>query len=126
MSGIMPQPCDIVLLPFPFTDLSASKLRPVLVMTDVMVSGDFLAAQVTSQTHHRVRVPLRDSDFELGQLPKASIVRPDKIFTLNQSLVVRRVGRLNRLAFERILAGICQYLGCEKSSFTQIEIRNRA
>ncbi|MGB4334292.1 MAG: type II toxin-antitoxin system PemK/MazF family toxin [Chromatiaceae bacterium] len=117
----MPQPCDIVLLHFPFTDLSASKLRPVLVMTDVTVSGDFLAAQVTSQIHHRVQVPLRDSDFELGRLPKTSIVRPDKIFTLNQSLVVRRVGQLSRLAFDRIHAEICQHLGCKKSAFTRIE-----
>ncbi len=120
MPGTMPQPCDIVLLHFPFTDLSASKWRPVLVMTDVTVSGDFLAAQVTSQMHHRVQVPLRDNDFELGQLPKASIVRPDKIFTLNQSLVVRRVGRLSRPAFEHIHAEICQHLGCEKSTFTRI------
>ena len=110
----MPQPCDIVLLHFPFTDLSATKLRPVLVLTAATLQGDFLAAQVTSQTHHPVQVPLDDSDFELGRLPQASIVRPDKVFTLNRSLIVRRVGRLRLSAFERVRAETCRHVGCEK------------
>jgi len=114
MPGTMPQPCDIVLLRFPFTDLSATKLRPVLVLTETTVQGDFLAAQVTSQSHHPVQVSLHDSDFELGQLPKASIVRPDKLFTLNHSLVVRRVGRVRQSTFERIHTEICRHFGCEK------------
>jgi mRNA interferase MazF len=110
----MPLPCDIVLLNFPFTDLSAAKQRPVMVLTEATVYGDFTAAQVASQLHHLVQMALRDSDFELGRLPKASVVRPDKVFTLNQSLVVRRVGRLRQPAFERIRAEICRYLGCGK------------
>jgi len=112
MPGTMPQPCDIVLLNFPFTDLSATKQRPVLVLTQPTAHGDFIAAQVTSQLHHLVQVRLRDSDFELGRLPQASIVRPDKVFTLNHSLIVRRVGRLRQPAFALIHAEICRYLGC--------------
>jgi len=114
MAGIMPQPSDIVLLHFPFTDLSGAKLRPALVLTEATVHGDFLAAQVTSQTHHLAQVALCDGDFALGRLPKASIVRSDKVFTLNQSLVVRRVGRLRQPAFERIQAEICRHLGCRE------------
>lgn len=110
----MPRPCDIVLLRFPFTDLSAAKLRPALVLTAASLQGDFLAAQVTSQTHHPAQVALCDSDFELGQLPKASIVRFDKVFTLNQSLIVRRVGRLRQPVFERIHEEVCLNLGCRK------------
>lgn len=112
MSGTMPQPCDIVLLDFPFADLSASKQRPVLVLTRPTAFGDFSVAQVTSQLHHLVQVTLCDSDFALGRLPKPSIVRPDKVFTLNRSLVVRRVGRLREPAFKRIHAEICRCLGC--------------
>jgi mRNA interferase MazF len=110
----MPQPCDIVLLRFPFTDLSAAKLRPVLVLTQPNSQGDFVAVQVTSQLHHSVQAELTNSDFELGGLPKPSIVRPDKIFTLNQDLVARRVGKMKDAAFDRILHAICQYLSCGK------------
>ena len=73
----MPQPCDIVLLRFPFTDLSATKLRPVLVLTQPNISGDFVAVQITSQLRHEIQTTLTSDDFELGGLPKASIVRPD-------------------------------------------------
>ena len=52
-SGTMPLPSEIVLLPIPFTDLSASKRRPVLVLKAGNARGDFLAAQITSQTQYR-------------------------------------------------------------------------
>ena len=108
----MPQPSEVVLLPFPFTDLSATKLRPVLVILGANERGDFLAAQITSQTHHAVQEALSDADFELGALPKASIVRPDKLFSLNRSSVVRRAGKLNADAFLRVQRAVCRHLGC--------------
>lgn len=109
----MPQPSEVVLLPFPFSDLSSTKLRPVLVLLGANERGDFLAAQITSQTHHAVQAPLTNADFELGTLPKASIVRPDKLFSLNQSLVVRRAGKLNPEAFARVQRAVCRHLGCQ-------------
>ena len=111
-SGTMPLPSEIVLLPFPFTGLSASKRRPVLVLKACDARGDFLAVQITSQTQYRPAVSLRAEDFELGALPKESIVRPDKVFTLNESLIVRRIGKLTASGFERILAAVCQQIGC--------------
>jgi hypothetical protein len=47
--GIMYQPSNIVLLPFPFTDLSASKKRPVLIVKAPNFQGDFIAVPITSQ-----------------------------------------------------------------------------
>ena len=110
----MPLPSEIVLLPFPFTDLSAIKRRPVLVLKASNAQGDFLAVQITSQMSYRPAVRLTAEDFDLGGLPKESIVRPDKVFTLNESLIARRVGKLTRTGFERILEAVCQQLGCQK------------
>ena len=67
----MPLPSEIVLLPFPFTDLSATKRRPVLVLKAGNAQGDFLAVQITSQLGYRPAVRLIAEDFELGGLPKA-------------------------------------------------------
>jgi len=108
----MPLPSEIVLLPFPFTDLSATKHRPVLVLSNSNAQRDFLAAQITSQTRYRPAVSLIDEDFELGGLPKESIVRLDKIFTLNEALIARRIGKLTASGFERIFRAICHQLGC--------------
>ncbi|MBK1632358.1 hypothetical protein CKO31_16765 [Thiohalocapsa halophila] len=108
----MPQPSDVVLLPFPFSDLSARKRRPVLVLKAPNAQGDFVAAQITSQTHHRPGLAISAADFDLGALPKASIVRLDKLFTLNETLILHRVGRLTPTSMARILEAICLELGC--------------
>ncbi|WP_157633648.1 type II toxin-antitoxin system PemK/MazF family toxin [Thioflavicoccus mobilis] len=97
---------------FPFSDVKEAKLRPVLVLTRPNPQGDFIGAQITSQLHHIPQLRLSDSDFALGRLPKPSVLRPDKLFTLNKDLVVRRVGRLNHPGFVRALAAICECLGC--------------
>jgi mRNA interferase MazF len=110
----MPLPSEIVLLPFPFTDLSATKRRPVLVLKAGNAQGDFLAVQITSQLSYRPAVRLIADDFELGVLRKESIVRPDKVFTLNEALIVRRVGKLTSSGFQRILEAVCQQLGCQE------------
>lgn len=85
----MYQPSDVVLLPFPFSDLSAHKKRPVLILKAENVQGDFLAVQITSQPGYESALVLEQSDFSVGVLPKTSFVRPDKLITLNKSLVVQ-------------------------------------
>lgn len=62
----MCQPSDVVLLPFPFTDLSAYKKRPVLIVNGVNSRGDFLAVQITSQPDHEGSFVLEQKDFILG------------------------------------------------------------
>lgn len=46
--------CSIVLVPFPYTDLSASKKRPVLLLTDTNARGDFIAMALTSSALNAV------------------------------------------------------------------------
>lgn len=107
--------CDLVLLPFPYTDLSATKRRPVLLLTDPDTRGDFLAVQVTSQAGHTGALPLHNADLSVGRFPRASYVRPEKLFTLNSSLIALRAGRFSDEAFGRVRSGICSALGCSGS-----------
>nr|VFJ45276.1 MAG: mRNA interferase MazF [Candidatus Kentron sp. DK] len=108
----MYQPSDVVLLPFPFSDLTAHKKRPVLVLQAVNLQGDFLAVQITSQPGYRGALVLEQEDFHIGRLPKRSFVRPDKLITLNTSLISQRMGQLTDRAMFRIREGICIRLGC--------------
>lgn len=110
------RPSDVVLLPFPFSDLSAQKKRPVLILKAENRQGDFLAVQITSQAGYEGALVLEQDDFSIGWLPKRSFVRPDKLITLNRSLVVKQVGILTSAAFTRIREGICTHLNCEKNS----------
>ena len=111
--GMIYQPSDIVLIPFPFTDLTVIKKRPVLVITPENNQGDFIGLQVTSKQGYIESLQIDSCDFIVGTLPKISFVRIDKVFTLNSSVVSHRVGRLSSSAFARVKVGLCDLL-CER------------
>ena len=71
---------SIVLLPFPFSDLSNSKIRPALILA-AAGRGDWILCQITSKAYaDSTAVELKDSDFELGGLRLVSYARPSKMF----------------------------------------------
>ncbi len=85
---------DIVLVHFPFSDLSQQKLRPALVLAGVN-KGDCILCQITSQPYHDQRaIQLEQSSFTHGHLIKTSYVRPAKLFTANTGIVERVVAHL--------------------------------
>lgn len=93
---------QVVLLPFPFSDLSARKVRPALVLADAG-RGDWVLCQITSQTYaDRHAVVLVDADFAEGGLRLTSYARPAKLFTANAALVRSIAGRLHAGAHERV------------------------
>ncbi|MCY0899982.1 MAG: type II toxin-antitoxin system PemK/MazF family toxin [Firmicutes bacterium] len=81
---------DVVVVPFPFTTLERAKRRPALVLA-TLSDGDYIFCQITSRDWPHA-ILLRQSDFSEGMLPHDSHVRPEKLFTGNQSLVLSRVG----------------------------------
>ena len=79
---------DIVVIPFPFSDLSGSKRRPALVIAD-LDGDDVILCQITSVVRNdNYAVPIDDADYESGMLPVKSFVRPNKIFTADRHLVL--------------------------------------
>ncbi len=100
---------DIVLVPFPFADLSATKKRPVLVLTEPDAYGDFLAVGITSRPHHVFALPIHD--FASGSLPVASWVRVDRLVTLNGSLCLKILAAAREEFLGRILDALCKRVG---------------
>jgi len=85
---------DIVVIPFPFSDLSGSKRRPALVLAD-LDGDDVILCQITSVARHdRYAVSIDESDFLSGTLPVQSFVRPSKIFTASERLILYTACRL--------------------------------
>lgn len=103
---------DIVQIPFPFSDLTHQKRRPVLLLTVPDAFGDFLAVAITSQAGHDDAVALQDNDIVDGRMPKTSWVRATKLFSLNRDAVIVALGSLKPEAFDRIHGEICLQLGC--------------
>ena len=110
-----PRQRDIVLVPVPFTDLTTLKRRPALVLScDAFHRGrqDVVVAAITSQpSQGAYRVPITATDLEEGDLPRASWVRADKLYTLSTRIVVKRFGRLRPEAFAKVLAQIDRLWG---------------
>jgi mRNA interferase MazF len=78
-----------VLLPFPFSDLSGSKLRPALVLADAG-RDDWIMCQITSKAYADPRaIELGPSSFAQGSLSRLSYARPGKLFTASARIIVR-------------------------------------
>ena len=83
---------DVVVLPFPFSDLSSSKRRPALVVA-IASADDVILAQITSSSFSdNYAVELADKDFSNGGINVASYVRPNKLFTADISIVAYKAG----------------------------------
>ena len=101
---------DVVLVSFPFTDLTLSKRRPALVLSpdSFNVAGeDLVLAAITSNiTDDPDAVLLRRGDFAEGWLPKPSLVKTTKLFTMHSSLVAKRICALRIEKMEEVLRSV--------------------
>lgn len=91
---VAPSVGSVVLVKFPFSDLSASKLRPAIVLAEVG-RDDWILCQITSNAYSDSRaVAIADSDFIAGGLDRISYARPGKLFSANTSIMNRVAGAL--------------------------------
>ena len=85
---------DILLIPIPFSDLTSSKKRPVLVLSNNdynTKTEDIIVAAVTSNiTSKEYSIFISDEDMQEGNLHVTSCIRVDKIYTLSQNIVINK------------------------------------
>ena len=101
---------SIVLVRFPFSDLSSSKRRQAVVLADAG-RGDYVLVQVTSRSYaDPSAVMLTSASFAKGGLNLTSYARPGKLFTANDALIVREVGALTDAALETLVEAVVTLL----------------
>jgi mRNA interferase MazF len=111
MFGMTYKPATIALVPFPYSDLSGQKQRPVLILKEPDPYGDVLCLAITSQTHS-LSVMIDPRDLDSGSLKRKSWVRIDKLFTLNSQIFVKELAVVKPHIFNRVTRAVCNYLGC--------------
>jgi mRNA interferase MazF len=85
---------DVVVVPFPFSDLTQAKRRPALVVAE-LIGGDLMLCQITSQNvKDSYSVSLDIQDFKNGNLNKISNIRPNRIFTADNKILLYKAGHL--------------------------------
>ena len=97
---------ELVLLPYPFTDQQGSKVRPAIIVSNenfnrrcqdcVMVP---LTTVIKDEPYSLI---ISQNDLEFGKLLKPSRIRIDKIFTINQGLIIMQIGKINDNLLTRI------------------------
>ncbi len=101
---------QVVLVPFPFSDLSRTKMRPAVVLAEAG-RDDWILCQVTSNPYGDERaVTLAEKDFQSGSLRVTSYARPGKLFTANASLVAETIGLLKKAAIKKLIEGVVEML----------------
>lgn len=104
---------SVVLISFPFSDLSRTKLRPAVVIA-TLDKDDCILCQVTSQPYDGLAVTLHQQDFAEGSLQRISYARPGKLFTAHSSLLQQEVGKLTPTALDSLKEGIISIIRGEK------------
>ena len=103
-------PGVVVLVRFPFSDLSSSKLRPAVVLSHAG-GVDWIFCQVTSNPYgDPAAVALEPTSFATGGLGRESFARPGKLFTASQALFVKSVGSLTPAAHQGLVSKVVEVL----------------
>ena len=99
---VTPSAGTVILVRFPFSDLSQSKLRPAVVLVHAD-RGDWILCQITSKPYGDARaIQITDADFATGGLRMVSYARPAKLFTAHLSLFSGEAGKLKSDVFARV------------------------
>jgi mRNA interferase MazF len=102
---------DIVVVPFPFSDLSDAKKRPALVLAD-LPGEDIILCQITSQQNKdRHAIALDHTNFLSGSLPTKSFIQPSRIFTDDKNIILSKAGTLKKPVISTTVQHIVEILG---------------
>lgn len=101
---------DVVVIPFPFSDLSQSKRRPALVLA-VLQGDDLILCQITSKSiKDNYAIPVDENDFESGSLNLESNIRPNRLFTADNHIILYRIGNIKIIKLNQVIEKVVEII----------------
>jgi mRNA interferase MazF len=91
---------DVVLIPFPFTDLSGNKNRPAVILISTYL--DITVSFITSQTKWKEKYDVELKPTKTNGLKIKSLIRLNKLATINKDLVIGKLGQLEEADITRL------------------------
>jgi mRNA interferase MazF len=99
---------DVIVVPFPYSDLTQNKRRPAVVIKQ-LAGDDVILCQITSRAlSDGYVIPLDAADFVSGKLAQTSNIRPNRLFTADSNIILYRVGSLTQTKIDAVIAAIVQ------------------
>lgn len=108
--GIMYDQRDVVLIPFPYSDLTGAKLRPALIISNknLNTTEDRICCLITSnKTKEGI---LLNKNLEYGKLPFDSWVKPQRLFTIDQKIIKRKLCKIKNDFHKEIIKELDKYI----------------
>jgi len=101
---------EVVVLPFPFSNLGGHKVRPALVVAN-LTGNDMILCMITTQARDPDSVPLSNSDFTSGNLPADPCnIRPNRLFTGEDTIVIKSRGHVSTSKMTEVTNKVVQIL----------------
>jgi mRNA interferase MazF len=101
---------DIILVRYPFSDLSGAKVRPAVVVSAPHSSQDIFIVPLTSKTAPLLAGEFLLADWKAGGLNVATAVKRG-LYTVHQTLIVKTVGRLSSHDTPQLQRSLREWLG---------------
>jgi len=103
---VKPVAGEVVVIPFPRTDVAGGKRRPALVIDD-LPGRDLILCQITSRAHYDAfSVPLDGTDFEHDKFAHQCFIRPQRLFTVDYRVILHSVGKVNAAKLDEVLVKV--------------------
>lgn len=102
---------DIVVVPFPFSDLSDVKRRPALVLAE-LTGDDMILCQITSVNTRadNYSVPISEQDYSRGNLRVDSNIRPNRLFTADANIILHSPCTINSQKMTEVITKVIEII----------------
>jgi len=102
---------EVVLIPFPYSDLSENKKRPALIISNGLInqSEDRICCLIT-RNFRKGDLPIKTNNFQTGKLPFKSFVRPQRIFTIHNAIIKKKLCKINGEFHREVISKLNEYI----------------
>ncbi len=101
---------DVVVVPFPFSDLSQSKRRPALLIAP-LEGNDAILCQITSKAvKDTYAISINDADFSSGSLKQPGNIRPNRLFTADSHIILYRIGIIEKDKLNQVIEKVVKII----------------
>ena len=102
---------DIVLIPFPYSDMTLSKQRPALIISNEKVNKmqDRICCLITTKSHKN-DLKITENHFKEGALPFQSFIKPHRIFTIEENVIIKKLCKIDNNLHNLVIKKINEYV----------------
>jgi len=111
---------EIILIPFPYSDLTGSKQRPALIISNNKINKtqDRICCLITTNAH-KDDLLIANSFFEDRKLPFKSFVKPHRIFTIDKRIIRKKISKINISFHNKIIKKINEFINLQSQFSVQ-------